>query len=47
MIFQNASGDVIGFGGNYYEEVLWLSKKLNFRYNKDVKNVTSRVCFNE
>ncbi len=30
-IFRNATGHVTGFGGFMYEQLVWLSLKLNFR----------------
>lgn len=29
---NNATGEVTGYGGYYYEQLLWLSLRLNFRY---------------
>jgi len=32
MIFRNSTGAVTGYGGCGYEELAWLSLRLNFRY---------------
>jgi len=32
IYMNNATVEVIGYGGYYYELLLWLSHQLNFRY---------------
>ena len=33
MVYKNATGHVIGFNGVVYQELEWLSLKLNFRHS--------------
>ena len=30
-VYRNSTGDVIGFGGYFYEQLVWISLYLNFR----------------
>ena len=32
MIYRNSTGAVTGYGGYHYEELSWLSLRLNFRF---------------
>jgi len=33
MVFRKTNGEVTGYGGYYaYEQLVWLSLRLNFRY---------------
>lgn len=32
MVTRNANGEVTGYGGFAYEQLVWLSLRLNFRY---------------
>jgi len=46
QIYRNATGHVIGYGGVFYEELNWISQRLNFRYNiflLHLKNVILHV----